>query len=106
MWRLAGFPKRAGRANLAAGDRPIGSRPLMPGPDRRGRKIILHSGRVAFGQMDEAVFGKLAPRWRWPEQSLKHAVAPLMQRFLALPMALRERLDALLHLFLQGIYRY
>ena len=68
---------------------------------------MVHSGRVAFGQMDEAVFGKLAPRLRWrPEQSLKHAVARLMQRFLALPMALRERLDALLHLFLQGIYRY
>jgi len=48
--------------------------PLRVAPPAWGGKTVVHSGRVAYGEMDEMVFGRPAPRWSWrPEQSLKHA---------------------------------
>jgi len=53
---------------------------------------MLHSGRVAFGEMDELVFGRPAPTWSWPpEGGRKHVGGCYSQApVLGLPMTLRE----------------
>jgi len=68
---------------------------------------MLHSGRVAFGEMDEAVFGGPAPGWSGrPEQSRKHVGGCLPRAtVLGVPMTPRDVLGTLTHLLLQGIYR-
>ena len=77
----------------SAGPPPVQAGGKLWVPAFAGMTIMLHLGRVAFGEMDEVVFGRPGPRCNWrPEQSRKHrAVARLTQRFLALPMTLRER---------------
>jgi hypothetical protein len=54
---------------------------------------MLHSGRVAFGEMDEVVFGGPAPRWNWPPERTGSmpAVCASPAAVLGVANALRER---------------